>query len=168
MQISKCCNLISRETPFHCSLLQSDWLRAIWATLTTDMFLSKLKIVIGFYQVTYGLLEMFSYIEWPDSVEAIGKYSGLLQMNTGILQLVPVHYLFPGFHVNAFVNLIVTIAINAAVIGFCGVVYGINKVLIIRSSVLEDEEKSRKVSQRKELVCRNLFFFFYVAYLSTC
>ena len=111
---------------------------------------------------------MFSYIEWPDSVEAIGKYSGLLQMNTGILQLAPVHYLFPGFHVNAFVNLIVTIAINAAVIGFCGVVYGINKVLIIRSSVLEDEEKSRKVSQRKELVCRNLFFFFYVAYLSTC
>ena len=131
-----------------------------------DMFLSKLKIVIGFYQVTYGLLETFSYIEWPDSLKAVGKYSGILQMN--ILQLAPVHCLFPGLHVNAFGNLIVTMAINAAVIGFCGVVYGISKVLIIKSNILEDEEKSRKVSQTKELVCRNLFFFLYVTYLSTC
>ena len=28
-----------------------------------DMFLSKVKIVIGFYQVTYGLLRVFSYIK---------------------------------------------------------------------------------------------------------
>ena len=131
-----------------------------------DMFLSKLKIVIGFYQVTYGLLETFSYIDWPDSLENIGKYSGILQMN--ILQLAPVHCLFPGLQVNAFGNLIVTMAMNAAVIGFCGIVYGINKVVIRRSSTLEDEEKSRKLSQTKELVCRNLFFFLYVTYLSTC
>ncbi len=36
-----------------------------------DMILSKLKIVIGFYQVTYGLLETFSYIKWPGSLEVI-------------------------------------------------------------------------------------------------
>lgn len=32
-----------------------------------DRFLSKVKIVIGFYQVTHGLLETFSYIQWPGS-----------------------------------------------------------------------------------------------------
>ena len=32
-----------------------------------DMLLSKLKILIGFYQVTHGLLQAFSYIKWPDS-----------------------------------------------------------------------------------------------------
>ena len=46
-----------------------------------DMFFSKLKIVIGFYQVTNGLLEAFSYIKWPGSLEVIAKYSGILQMN---------------------------------------------------------------------------------------
>ncbi|KAL9972992.1 hypothetical protein ACROYT_G019394 [Oculina patagonica] len=131
-----------------------------------DMFLSKLKIVIGFYQVTYGLLEAFSYIKWPDSLEAIGKYSGILQMN--ILQIAPIHCLFPGLHVDAFGNLLVTMTINAAVISFCGVAYGVRKVIIMRSSVLQDEEKSRKISQTKELVYRNLFFFLYVTYLSTC
>ena len=34
-----------------------------------DKFFSKLKIVIGFYQVTAGVLQAFSYIEWPDSLE---------------------------------------------------------------------------------------------------
>ena len=131
-----------------------------------DMVLSKLKIVIGFYQVTYGLLQAFSYIKWPHSLEAIGKYSGILQMN--ILQVAPVHCLFPGLNVNAFGNLVVTMAINAAVIGFCGIAYGVRKMIIIRSSVLQLDVKSREVSQTKELTCRNLFFFLYVTYLSTC
>ena len=43
--------------------------------LLMDMFLSKVKIVIGFYQVTYGLLEVFSYIKWPGSLEGIAMSS---------------------------------------------------------------------------------------------
>ena len=45
-----------------------------------DILLSKIKIVIGFYQVTYGLLQAFSYIKWPGSLQTIAKYSGILQM----------------------------------------------------------------------------------------
>ena len=39
-----------------------------------DRFLSKLKILIGFYQVTHGLLNVFSYIRWPDSLDIVARY----------------------------------------------------------------------------------------------
>ena len=130
-----------------------------------DMFLSKLKIVIGFYQVTHGLLEAFSYIKWPDSLEVIGKYSGILQMD--VLQVAPIQCLFPGMHVDAFENLFATMAINAVVIGLAGVAYGVRKVIILGTERLNDEMKSREISETKALVFRNLFFFLYVTYLNT-
>ena len=131
-----------------------------------DTFLSKLKIAIGFYQVTYGLLEAFAYIEWPESVRVISKYSEVLQLN--ILQMAPVHCLFPGLQVDAFANLFAITVINAVIILFAGVVYGVNIATISRNVNLKDEEKSQKILQIKESVYRNLFFFLYITYLSTC
>ena len=131
-----------------------------------DMLLSKLKIVIGFYQVTYGLLQAFSYIKWPESLEIIGKYSGILQMD--ILQIAPIQCLFPGLHVDAFGNLLATMAINAAVISFCGLAYVVRKLHISRNQTLTREERSTKLSKTKEFVYRNAFFFLYIMYLGTC
>ena len=131
-----------------------------------DVFLSKLKIIIGFYQVTYGLLEVFSYIKWPDSLQSISKYSQILQLN--LLQVAPIHCLAPGVRVDAFMNLFAMLTINAVAIVLSGVAYGVRKVLILKNGNLEYEEKTKRVSQTKELVYRNLFFFLYVTYLSTC
>ena len=131
-----------------------------------DIFLSKIKIAIGFYQVTYGLQEAFSYIEWPESIGVIGKYSEILQLN--ILQMAPVHCFFPGLRADAFATLFSIMAINAAIIVFSGVTYVVRKVVISRSKKLEDDEKSKKNSQIKETVCMNMFFFLYITYLSTC
>ena len=131
-----------------------------------DTFFSKLKIVIGFYQVTYGLLEAFSFIQWPDSLEVIGRYSEILQMN--IFQIAPIQCLISGLHVDAFSNLFAMMAINAAVICASVVFYVVRKVIISRNRNLNAEEKSSKISQTKELVYRNLFFILYVTYLSTC
>ena len=131
-----------------------------------DMFLSKVKIVIGFYQVTYGLLETFSYIKWPDSMQVIGKYSEILQMN--VLRIAPVHCLYPGMQIDAFGNVFVMMAVNAAVIGISGVAFGISKMIISRNGCLGDEEKSKKLSHAKAFVYRNLFFFLYATYLGTC
>ncbi|KAL9960157.1 hypothetical protein ACROYT_G033570 [Oculina patagonica] len=131
-----------------------------------DMFLSKVKIVIGFYQVTYGLLETFSYIKWPDSLEVVGKYSEVLQMN--VLQIAPIHCLYKGFKVDAFGNLLVMMAINAAVICLSVVAYGVRKVIVLRSQTLDNRGMSKKLSQTKELLYRNVFFFLYTTYLSTC
>ena len=131
-----------------------------------DLLFSKLKIVIGFYQVTNGLLDAFSYIKWPGSLEVIAKYSGILQMN--LLQITPVNCLFPGLHVDAFGDLSMIMSLNFVVIGTSGVVYGVYKLIILRNQNLDDEEKSNRISQTKELVYKNLFFFMYVTYLSTC
>ena len=131
-----------------------------------DAFLSKVKIVIGFYQVTYGLLEVFSFVKWPGSLENIAKYSGFLQLD--ILQIAPAQCLFSRLHLDAFGSLFATTAMNFAVICFSGIGYGLYKLIISMNRSLEEREKSRRVSQSKELVYKNLFFFLYVTYLSTC
>ena len=132
---------------------------------SVDIIFGRLKIVIGFYQVTFGLLEAFSYIQWPDSLALIGKYSEILQLN--VLHIAPIHCLFPGLKVNAFTNLFATLALNAAAIIFALAIYGIRKLCLMRST-LDDKQKAMKASQTKELVYRNLFFLLYVTYLSTC
>ena len=130
------------------------------------MLFSKLKIVIGFYQVTNGLLEVFSYIKWPGSLDVIAKYSGILQMN--FLQIAPLNCLFPGLHMGAFGDLCLIMSLNVAVIGTSGVGYGVYKLIILRNQNFDDEERSNRISQAKEFVYKNLFFFMYITYLSTC
>ena len=131
-----------------------------------DNFLSKLKILIGFYQVTHGFLDVFSYIEWSDSLQVVSKYSGLLQIN--LLQIAPIHCLFQEFNVDAFGDMFVILSINAIAIVGAGVIYGVRKIFIIRNQELNEEEKSSQISQTKVLIYRNVFFFLYVTYLSTC
>ena len=131
-----------------------------------DMFLSKLKIIIGFYQVTNGLLQTFSYIKWPESLEAIGKYSEILQMD--VLQVAPINCLFSQFRLNAFGSLLAMMSINAAVTGVSVIAFAVRKVVILRSQSILSDEKSSKISATKEIVFRNLFFFLYVTYLGTC
>ena len=130
-----------------------------------DTFFSKLKILIGFYQVTCGLLNVFSYIEWPDSLEVVAKYSGILQMN--LLEIAPIHCLYPGLHIDAFGDLFLILTMNVTIIGVSGLVYIIRKKIILRNRSLDDDEKSTKISQTKEVVYKNVFFFLYVTYLST-
>ena len=132
---------------------------------SVDIVLGQLKIVIGFYQVTFGLLEALAYIEWPDSLALIGKYSQMLQLN--VFQIAPVHCLFPEFKIDAFGDLFAILTMNAAVIILSFFVYGIRKLYLLRST-LDDQQKALKMSQTKEVIYRNAFFILYVTYLSTC
>ncbi|XP_078377181.1 uncharacterized protein LOC144660438 [Oculina patagonica] len=131
-----------------------------------DMFFSKLKIIIGFYQVTHGLIQAFSYVKWPGSLQVIAKYSEILQMD--VLQVAPIRCLSSRLHVNAFGSLLAIVAINAAVIGVSFVTYEVRKLIILQSRGLQYNDKLRKISQTKELIFRNMCFFLYVTYLSTC
>ena len=85
-----------------------------------------------------------------------------------VLQMAPIYCLVPGMQADAFANLFAIMAINAALIVTAAVVYGVRKTFIQSKGNLEDEEKSKKISQLKETTYRNLFFFLYVNYLSTC
>ncbi|KAL9969032.1 hypothetical protein ACROYT_G021194 [Oculina patagonica] len=132
---------------------------------TVDMILGRLKIVIGFYQVTFGVLEAFAYIKWPESLALIGKYSELLQLN--VLQMAPIHCILPGLKVDAFGSLFAILALNATAITMSLVIYGLRKLFLMRSS-LDERDLVVKTSQAKELIYRNLFFVLYVTYLNTC
>ncbi|XP_015775323.1 PREDICTED: uncharacterized protein LOC107353513 [Acropora digitifera] len=130
-----------------------------------DLILSKLKIVIGFYQVTFGVIEAFAFIKWPESLTFIGKYSELLQLN--VLQIAPIHCLFANLKVDAFGRLYAILSINAAVIIFGFTFYGIRKVLITRKTFESQDEKAKKFSETKETAYKAVFFVLYVTYLST-
>ena len=131
-----------------------------------DLILSKLKIVIGFYQVTFGVIEAFAFIKWPESLTFIGKYSELLQLN--VLQIAPIHCLFANLKVDAFGRLYAILTINAAVIIFGFTFYGIRKVIITRKTFESQEEKAKKFSETKKTAYKAVFFVLYVTYLSTC
>ena len=131
-----------------------------------DIILGRIKIIIGFYQVTFGILEAFAYIKWPDSLSLIGKYSEMLQLN--IFQIAPIHCLFPNIKVNAFGRLFAVLGINAAVIILAIIIYGIRKALLNRKTFQSRGEKLKKISESKQLAYRTVFFFLFVTYLSTC
>ena len=131
-----------------------------------DMLFSKLKILIGFYQVTHGLLQAFSYIKWPGSLQVIAKYSEILQID--LLHIAPIGCLVSGLEVNAFGSFLAIMAVNAVVICTSVAFYGVRKGNILLNQSLKSDDKSRKISEIKEFVFRNLFFFLYVTYLSTC
>ena len=131
-----------------------------------DTILARLKIIIGFYQVTYGLLEAFSFIEWPGSLSAIARYSEMLQLN--VFQIAPIHCLIPELKVDAFGSLFAILTMNAAAVAFALVAYGVRWFIIARSFHLNDDSNAKQISQTKELIYRNLFFFLFVTYLSTC
>ncbi|XP_067048637.1 uncharacterized protein [Acropora muricata] len=131
-----------------------------------DLILSKMKIVIGFYQVTFGMIEAFAFIKWPESLTFIGKYSEMLQLN--VLQIAPIHCLFANLKVDAFGRLYAMLSINAAIIILGFTFYGIRKALITRKALETHKEKVKKISETKQVAYKAVFFVLYVTYLSTC
>ena len=128
-----------------------------------DINVARAKIVLGFYQVTFGLVDAFSNIDWPSSLAVVAKYSKFIQLN--FLQIAPVECLFPSVKVDAFLSLFAILALNVAIIMLSGLIYTLEKIFITRNG---GDEKSAKISQTKEYVYRNMFFFIYITYLSTC
>ena len=68
-----------------------------------DIVLGRIKVVIGFYQVTFGIMEAFSYIKWPGSLSVIGHYSEIVQVN--VLQIAPLQCVPPSLKFDAFARL---------------------------------------------------------------
>ena len=131
-----------------------------------DLILARLKIVVGFYQVTYGLLDAFNYIEWPTVVSDISKYTDFIQLN--VLQFAPIHCVFPSLKMDAFDDMKAMMGVNIGVIVISFVVYMLWKTHISRRRNLDQEGKVKVLSQAKEAVYRVAFFMLFATYLSTC
>lgn len=131
-----------------------------------DILLARLKIVIGFYQVTSGIVEAFVYVKWPSSLSMIGDYAEVIQLN--ILQFVPLHCLFPSWKQDAFSNMYVILGSNACVIIFAFVAYWIRKLFLVRKLNKNSPEMRNTLSTTKEFLYRNVFLFLFITYPSTC
>ena len=130
-----------------------------------DEVLGKLKVIIGFYQVTCGILEAFSYIKWPRSLSFIGEYSEIAQGN--ILQIAPLHCVLPSLELDAFGSLFAAMGLNIAAV----IVALVSLALATWTStrhILNEEGRMKKKEHIKAVVMRNLFFFLFVTYLNTC
>ena len=130
-----------------------------------DEVLGKLKVIIGFYQVTSGILEAFSYIRWPRSLSFIGEYSEIAQGN--ILQIAPLHCVLPSLELDAFGSLFAAMGLNIAAV----IVALVSLALATWTStrhILNEEGRMKKKEHIKAVVMRNLFFFLFVTYLNTC
>ena len=130
-----------------------------------DKILGKIKVVIGFYQVLFGIMEAFSYIKWPGSLSVVGEYSEIIQMN--IVQIAPLHCILSGLKFDAFTSLFAVMGLNIA-----AVIVALSSLALAtwRSTrhMSNEEEKMKKKEQIKAIVKRSLFFFLYVTYLNTC
>ena len=85
-----------------------------------------------------------------------------------VLQIAPMGCLVTGLEVNAFGSLLAIMAKNATVIAVFITIYAVRKGIILRNRDLQGDDKTRTISEIKELVFRNLFFFLFMTYLSTC
>ena len=131
-----------------------------------DMALGIIKIIIGFYQVTFGIMEAFSDIKWPKSLSDVGKYSKMIQFN--VLQITPLHCIISSLdNFDAFEVLIAVMALNGAAIIVAFSSYILYRIISIRN-ISDENEKKKAAVNAKEIIQRNLFFFLYVTYLNTC
>ena len=131
-----------------------------------DILLARLKIVIGFYQVTSGIVEAFVYVKWPSSLSMIGDYAEVIQLN--ILQFVPLHCLFPSWKQDAYSKMYVILASNFCVIILAFVGYWIRKLSLLRKVNANPSKMRNVLSTTKEFLYRNVFLFLFITYPSTC
>jgi len=115
-----------------------------------DILLARLKIVIGFYQVTSGIVEAFVYVKWPSSLSVIGDYAEIIQLN--ILQFVPLHCLFPSWKQDAFSKLYLMLGSNASVVIFAFMCYWIRKLFLLRKLNANSSKTRTTLSTTKEFL----------------
>ena len=130
-----------------------------------DILLARLKIVIGFYQVTSGIVEAFVYVKWPSSLSMIGDYAEVVQLN--VLQFVPLHCLFPSWKQNAFSKMYVIFGSNFCVMFLAFGCYWIKKLFLLRKPTSESLEVKDSLSATKEFLYRNVFLYLFITYPST-
>ena len=131
-----------------------------------DIFLARLKIVIGFYQVTAGTVQAFVYVKWPEGLAKIGEYAEVIQLN--VLKITPISCVMPSVKLDAFGNMITLLSLNivAAVMAFC--FYTIRWIQLKRHWFPSNKERRQKLSETKIIIYRNLFLFYFITFPSTC
>ncbi|XP_078355790.1 uncharacterized protein LOC144640553 [Oculina patagonica] len=131
----------------------------------TDIFLARLKIFIGFYQVTSATLDGFSYIKWPVPFLKLVSYAKILQLN--LLQIVPPSCIKNNIQVSSYTTLIFFVVFNASVIVVACLYFQLRKLYIIRKNNTTSNDIHDFVASTKEVCFRNTFLLLFIVYPTT-
>ena len=131
----------------------------------TDIFLGRLKIFIGFYQVTSATLDGFSYVEWPVPFLKLLSYAKILQLN--LLQIFPPNCITNSIKVSSYTTLIFFVAFNASVIVVACLYFQLRKLCIIRKNSTASNDIGDVVASTKEVCFRNAFLLLFIVYPTT-
>lgn len=132
----------------------------------TDIFLARLKIVIGFYQVTTGTFDAFVHVQWPEAVSKSIKYAKMLQLN--LLQVAPLHCLVESLKVDSYTDLVVVISFNVAVVMSSILYCYLRKAHITLKASLDASEKKKLTRLSWERCWRFVLVVLFITYPSTC
>ncbi|KAL9974051.1 hypothetical protein ACROYT_G011041 [Oculina patagonica] len=132
----------------------------------TDMILARLKIVIGFYQVTSGTLNTFSYVEWPSALLTVVHFANMVQLN--LLEIVPLQCFDDNLTVNVYTRLLLVVGSNTAIIFLAAFIYQIRKLVLINTKKLAGPELAESLSSDKTQIYRVVSLLIFVTYPWTC
>ena len=131
----------------------------------SDIFLARLKIVIGFYQVAASTFESFSYINWPGPLLTLMKYGKLVQLN--LLQIVPLHCIKDTIRTNAYTHLMVSVGITGVIV-LSGCLYIAVMKLYIQRQSASKEILDKKIYESAQTCHRLVFLSLFITYPTTC
>ncbi|XP_022793797.1 putative leucine-rich repeat-containing protein DDB_G0281931 isoform X2 [Stylophora pistillata] len=128
----------------------------------SDIVLARLKIVIGFYQVTAGTLDAFSYVQWPEALLQLNNYFKFVQFN--VVQIAPFLCFKDSLKMNAYVGLLLIMSVNGGIIVSAFVYFQSRKLFIRLKKNLSSEEKEVEISLSKEHCYRTAFLVMFITY----
>ncbi|XP_031573692.1 uncharacterized protein LOC116307550 isoform X2 [Actinia tenebrosa] len=126
----------------------------------SDTVFSSFKIVIGFYQVTSGTLNAYSYIKWPAALTKLMKFADLVQLN--IFKLVPLECLKQSIRLTPYAGLVVYISLDAMVI-LIAILY-----FFIQKAFTNINRDNKRLSKCKANCYRAVFLVIFITYPATC
>lgn len=132
----------------------------------TDLILARLKIVIGFYQVTSGTLNTFSYVEWPSALLTVVHYANMVQLN--LLEIVPLQCFVDNLVVNVYTRLLLVVGSNTAIIFLAAFFYQTRKLVLINIKKLASADLAESLSSYKTQIYRVVCLLIFVTYPWTC
>lgn len=130
----------------------------------TDIILARLKIVIGFYQVSSSTFGSFSYIKWPGPILAMTVYARIVQLN--LLQIVPMNCIKHSMKTDAYTQFMASVIITGSAI-MIGI---LSKYLIewFTSKKVSEDERTEKIKQYKYTCYRFVSLVIFITFPSTC
>ena len=129
----------------------------------SDVLLAHLKIVIGFYQVTSGVLTAFNYVKWPEQLSQVANYAKFVQLN--LVQIASFDCFNPKLKSDIYLDFSLAVLVNFGGIAVILVYYILMRIWysIREESVAVKGEKQTRVS-----CIRNVGLLLFLFYPSTC